>query len=226
MDEFASGDAGDPKKQRRRESKEVRREQLVRATIETIARKGFAGTTLADVADQAGMSRGIVNFHFESKERLFLETLHFMSDEYTAHWQTALMKAGPPPAARIEALVLCDLDEAVCNDRMIAAWFAFWAEAATRTDYRALCWSHDEGYLSAVETVCRDLKSEGGYAFDPGRIGALVYSMQEGLWLRLMVGGARSRGDALAVARAALSSIFPAHFDHDGRRRAAVTPHL
>ena len=30
---------------------------------------------MADVADGAGLSRGIVNFHFESKEKLLIATL-------------------------------------------------------------------------------------------------------------------------------------------------------
>ncbi len=205
---------------RRRESREVRREQLIRATIGTIAAKGFSATTLADVSVAAGLSRGIVNFHFESKEKLFLETLQFMCDEYAAHWRSALAAAGPDPAARIEALVMCDLDEAVCSDRMIATWFAFWSEAATRPDYRALCWSHDEGYLAAIEAVCGELRDAGGQGFDPARIGALVYAMQEGLWLRMMVGGAGARDEAREVARAALASLFPTHFDANGTRRA------
>jgi AcrR family transcriptional regulator len=218
-------DQTDSKKERRRESKEVRREQLMRATIQTIAAKGYAGTKLADVAVTAGLSRGIVNFHFESKDKLFLETLHFMSEEYTAHWRQALETAGPSPAARIEALVLCDLDAAVCSDAMISAWFAFWAEASNRADYRKLCWSHDDDYLQRMEEVCTALKAEGDYAFDPAQIGALVYSMQEGLWLRLMVGGgSRTRREALGIARAALASLFPRHFDEDGCIRPEMAP--
>lgn len=215
----------DTKKERRRESKEVRREQLIRATVDVIAANGYAATTLADVAEAAGLSRGIVNFHFESKDKLFLETLHFISDDYTAHWRRALDAAGPLPADRIEALILSDLDEAICNDRMISVWFAFWTEAANRPDYQKLCWAHDGDYSSAIEAVCRDLKEDAGYPFDPEQMGALVYSMQEGLWLRLLVGGARSRDEALGIARTGLGTLFPAHFDNTGSRRTIPLKH-
>lgn len=59
----------------RKASKETRRQQLIEATIDSLAKRGYAETTLADVADGAGLSRGIVNFHFESKENLLIATL-------------------------------------------------------------------------------------------------------------------------------------------------------
>ena len=56
---------------------------------------------MADVADGAGLSRGIVNFHFESKEKLLVATLQYMADEYSAHWRHALHKAGDDPARQL-----------------------------------------------------------------------------------------------------------------------------
>ena len=67
----------------RKASKEVRQLQLIEATIDSLAKRGYAETTMADVADGAGLSRGIVNFHFESKEKLLIATLQHMSDEYS-----------------------------------------------------------------------------------------------------------------------------------------------
>ena len=65
-------------------AKERRREQLIKSTINCIARRGIAGTTMADVTRDAGLSLGIVNLHFKSKDKLFEETLLYLSDEYEA----------------------------------------------------------------------------------------------------------------------------------------------
>ncbi len=212
-----ASDAADETKVRRRASKEFRREQLIHATIDSIATKGYSATTLADVADGAGLSRGIVNFHFESKEKLFIETLTYMSDEYGAHWREALEAAGPGSASQLRALVVADLDPVICNPRMIAAWFAFWAEAVTRPAYQALCWSHDEDYLRAIHQLCVKLKDEAGYSFDPDRTATAVYALQEGLWLRLMLGGTSfTQPEALQTALEAAGNLFPKHFEHDG----------
>ena len=48
--------------------------------MEVIASEGLTGVTMAKVAEQAGLSRGIGNFHFQSKEQLLLETLSTLSE--------------------------------------------------------------------------------------------------------------------------------------------------
>ena len=73
------------KSARRTESKEVRRQQLIDAAIHSIAQNGIAGTTMSTVTETAGLSLGIVNFHFESKQKLFEETLVFIAREYHEH---------------------------------------------------------------------------------------------------------------------------------------------
>lgn len=79
MEAFKTELAGTP----RSLSKQARRKQLIEATIKCIADKGLSGTTMADVTQQAGLSLGIVNLHFQSKEKLLIETMRYISDEYT-----------------------------------------------------------------------------------------------------------------------------------------------
>ena len=78
----------------RKAPKETRRLQLIEATIDSLAKRGYAETTMADVTEGAGLSRGIVNFHFESKEKLLVATLQHMYEEYAAHWRAAQLTAG------------------------------------------------------------------------------------------------------------------------------------
>ena len=65
---------------RRTAPPEQRRRQLIEASIRSIADYGLAGTTIATVAREAGLSQGIINLHFKTKERLLIETLRFLSD--------------------------------------------------------------------------------------------------------------------------------------------------
>lgn len=205
---------------RRRGSRAARREELMDATLRVLARRGLAQTTLADVADAAGLSRGIVNFHFESKERLLLETLTRLSAEYDATWRAGLEAAGPAPAERLRALLVADLSETVCAPEKLAAWFAFFAESGARSDYRDLCWARDDALLDAITTLCRALEAEGGYGYDARRTAMAIYAMEEGLWLRLMLGNAGlAREDALAISLGMLGTLFPRHFTPEGRVR-------
>jgi AcrR family transcriptional regulator len=200
-------------KRGRKASKETRRQQLIEATIDSLAKRGYSETTMADVADGAGLSRGIVNFHFESKEKLLVATLQYMADEYAAHWRAALQKAGDDAARQLGVIVAADFDRAVCNRRKLAAWCAFWGEAKSRPTYQALCGARDATYQNVIVGLCRRLKDDGGYDFEPTGTALALSAMLEGLWLKLMMGSEDvTRETACQAAREYLASVFPKHF--------------
>ena len=59
-----------------------RRQQLIDATIRCIAQQGLSAITLQMVTREAGLSVGIANLHFQSKDNLLRETLRFVAEEY------------------------------------------------------------------------------------------------------------------------------------------------
>lgn len=203
-------------KKNRKASKETRQQQLIEATIDSLAKRGYSDTTLANVADGAGLSRGIVNFHFESKENLLIATLQYMADEYANHWVAALEKAGPEAGLRIWALVAADFDRAICTRRKLAAWCAFWGEAKSRPTYQALCGARDLKYQHTFEALCAELNAEGGYGFEPVAAALAICSAMEGLWLRLMMNDGLSRENAHKAAIEMLVALFPRHISHEG----------
>jgi len=214
-DERSSDTSGktEPEKRGRKASKEVRQLQLIEATIDSLAKRGYAETTMADVADGAGLSRGIVNFHFESKEKLLIATLQHMYDEYSAHWRASLQKAGDDPARQLQVLVWADFDRSICNKRKLAAWLAFWGEAKSRPVYQALSSSRDAYYQQVFIDLCAALKQSGGYAYEPQVMALALSAMLEGLWLRLMMGTEdTTRETALQAANAFLAAAFPKHY--------------
>jgi AcrR family transcriptional regulator len=200
-------------KKGRKASKETRRQQLIDATIDSLAKRGYSDTTMADVADGAGLSRGIVNFHFESKEKLLVATLQHMAEEYAAHWRSAISKAGSDPARQLHAVVAADFDRAICNKRKLAAWCAFWGEAKSRPTYQVLCGARDDAYQNTLVDLCTALVEDGHYDLDPTLTALALGALLEGLWLRLMlVSGDFSRESALQIALAHLQTTFPKHY--------------
>lgn len=195
-------------------TREVRREQLIRSTVDAIARRGFAETTLANVADGAGLSRGIVNFHFQSKDALLVETLRYLSEEYRGTWRRALERAGPSPAEKLDALVRADFDPAICNRKKIAVWHAFQGEAKSRPTYLELCGARDQEYFEVVRDLCRSLIEEGGYDLpEPRHVAIGLCAMSDGLWLHLLLNSTGlERDTARETCLAYLRTLFPRHF--------------
>lgn len=71
---------------RRSAQKEQRRQELIAATMDTIADRGLAGATLAEVTPRADLSLGLANHHFGSLENLLTASLRHPSEELRAVW--------------------------------------------------------------------------------------------------------------------------------------------
>lgn len=215
MSEATGQNAKTPRKQARG----ARRQQLIEATLWSLATHGYARTTLNVVARRAGISHGLVIFHFESKESLLTETLRYLADEYRQNWSEALRSAGDQSTAgRLEALLLADFEPTICTPERLAAWCSFWGEAQSRPLYQDNCGSNDEEYSRVVETLCADLIAEAGYSGDPVRIARVLRVTIEGVWLDLMTMRAPySRDEALATVMTCASAFFPRHFSPSGR---------
>ncbi len=206
----------------RKASRDVRRRQLIEATLDSLSIRGFAGTTMAHVTAGAGLSRGIANFHFESKEKLLEETMKFLAADYEDHWRTALKECGPGAAERLWALMEADFHPRVCNVRYIAAWAALRAEAQSRPAYQAISGRSDEAFDTALEEICSAIVEEGGYNLDPVQIAMGLSSLNDGLGMSyLMTPEAFSERDALACVQEYLAGLFPKHFTRSGPIRTA-----
>lgn len=67
-----------------------RREQIFRAAAAVIIRQGYDKTTMSDIADEAGVSRGTVYLSFKGKEELFEALLSWEWMQYARIWLETL----------------------------------------------------------------------------------------------------------------------------------------
>ena len=212
-----ASNANPGERRRRKATREARRRQLIEATIETIAAQGYSRTTLTDVARQAGISHGLVNFHFETKERLLTETLQYLAAEYRQNWTAALEAAGPSPAEQLDAVLRADFDPRICTNARLSAWCAFWGEAQCRPMYQALCGSNDDDYTRTLESICARLVAEDGRGGDPVRIARVLRITTEGVWLDMMtMTEPYSAAEAMRTTFTCAAAFFPRHFDDNG----------
>ena len=199
---------------KRTASKQQRQQQLIRATVQSVAKNGLSDTTMATVAREAGLSQGIINLHFQSKENLLTETLRYIAEEYASSWEKALKSAGPSAAEQLLALVEVDFKLPVCDRNKLAVWFAFWGESKSRPTYRKLCAARDIQYRNELAALCQQLIDEAGYqGIDAMGLATGLSAMTEGLWLDLLISPRSvTREQARNICLAYLERAFPRHF--------------
>jgi TetR/AcrR family transcriptional repressor of bet genes len=196
----------------RTEQKRHTRQKLIDATMAVIASEGFSGVTMAKVAQKAGLSRGIGNFHFQSKEQLLLETLQSLYKEFENGWRNAVVAAGSSPVDQLKDLIKTTLNPPIADIRKVAVWLAYWGEAPSRKKYLEICAFRDREWDAAVEAILRQLVDDEFHSqgMTLAKIAHSLTAMMDGFWVEYLIADGRyTPDDALKACLAFLASFFP-----------------
>lgn len=189
-----------------------RRNLLIDATITAIAEYGLSKLTLAKISALAGLTAGTVNFHFDSKESLLLETLNFVAEEFDQGIEKAVREAGANPAKCLAAIVDASLDPEITEHRKMAVWFAFDSESRAREDYQRICGNRDRENFKRILNLCEQIIRQGGkeQVMNARALANAICGLTEELWKEILFAGeSYDRDDARQVCRSFLASIFP-----------------
>jgi TetR/AcrR family transcriptional repressor of bet genes len=194
------------------EQKQLTRQKLIEATMKVIAEQGFSGVTMAKVAERAGLSRGIGNFHFQSKEQLLLETLRANYFEFDAAWRKAIADAGPSPVDQITEVIKTILTPPIADPNKIAIWVAYWGEAPSRRTYLEICAAHDLEWDTALENILQKIvdKDFNSHNMSLAAIAQTLTAMMDGFWVESLIAADRyCAEDGIKACFAFLNSFFP-----------------
>lgn len=206
-------------KKKRKVDKDLHREVLLEATASVILRHGVSGATISRIQEESGLSRGMINLHFQSKDNLIRELAIHMTRQYNDAWQSFTSQAAAgvstpeDAAARLQALFETDFSEAVLNKRSARLTFAFRAEP----DLQAL----GPGYIETrgtalhdhVRSCCRVLCEACGTWGDPEKVAMAMMSLLEGLWTDFHAHPDEfSREGAVEICRTTARAFFPGYF--------------
>jgi len=105
----------------------VRRTQIRDAAFELAAEAGLKAVTIRDVADRAGLSAGLVLFHFGSKEQLILTLLDWVLETTTALRVGPDIAAIASPGERLLVLLRQEMARLMSEPLRIRLFFEFWS---------------------------------------------------------------------------------------------------
>ena len=100
------------------------RTRILAAAAECIVRDSLANVRMAGIAKAAGVSSGLLHYHFDTKERLFTAVLEYSNSVSNALSAHALEQAETEPAARLAAF----LDRCLPSDERLTHAWLLWKE--------------------------------------------------------------------------------------------------
>jgi transcriptional repressor BetI len=162
-----------------RDLPEARRRQLIEATARCLARDGLAGTSVRQVAAEAGVSPGLVRHHFDGMHRLVAETYRATGKQIAAAVDRALAAAGPAPEARLRAFIDASLSPPLLDPERLAVWLAFWSLARSDPEIRRIHGRVYREYRRSIEGLVAALAG----SIDARRAALNLVALLDGLWL-------------------------------------------
>lgn len=171
--------------------REQRRRELAEAVYAVIGTRGFEAVSLRDVAEQAGVSMGLVQHYFASKQEMLLFALAHMRARVLVRLQAALARLHEPTRREtiLEALrVMLPVDEPGRQEACVN--IAFFSAATVTPAYADQL---REGYARILEVSraqLRDAADAGELAsgVDAGPEADALYFLTQGLVGPILIG--------------------------------------
>jgi AcrR family transcriptional regulator len=165
------------------ESLSPRAYELVRSAYQVITRQGSHRLSLQDVADQAGVSKGMVLYYFKSKEHLFLVTMRWALERTEARIRRRIAGVADPQevvAALIDAVFVGPE-----QNRDFYLLYLDLIEHAARVPSFGRLSGMAHGIINGLyEEVIRDGMARGGFRVeDPVAAAAAMRALIEGTFL-------------------------------------------
>ncbi|GJF30746.1 TetR family transcriptional regulator [Kitasatospora sp. NE20-6] len=172
------------------------RRRIMRATVELVDQHGYARTTLGDIAERAGLARGLVSYYFDGKRLLMQSATHrLMHLELAAALES--LSPNSSAEARLARAIDAVLGVALGHPRVMRSHLALILDP----DVGAFVQDPEQQQLGAI---LRGLLEDWG-ARDPAAEHALLRSALMGGCIGVLLPGATT---PLAPIRADLFSRY------------------
>ena len=164
---------------------DVRRREIVEATIRCLARDGYARLTMKRVAAEAGVSPGILHYYFADKRAILAAAALRVTDDLDR--RVAAEARGEQGArGRLRALIRACLDVATRDRDFWTVFIEFWGETLHDPELAVL---NARTYMRARRLIGRVIAAgvaEGEFrAVDVDEASAVTLALLDGLSLQL-----------------------------------------
>jgi AcrR family transcriptional regulator len=167
----------------RRHTSEDRREMLVDATLRCLADASVDRLSVRAIAAEAGVSVGLMNHHYASKDALVADAYKRAAADLLAGLREAVEAAPDDPRSRLDAFFTQSFSARVLDPKLLKVWTSFWILADRSSHVQATHERNNLQYRDLLERLLLDLLADAP-ASAHLRLAAIGLSaLIDGLWL-------------------------------------------
>jgi AcrR family transcriptional regulator len=195
----------------------AKREEILSAALDLIARHGYRGTSVKAIAESAGLSPAGVLHHFGSKERLFVEVLRRRDQLDTARSQADAASTGASPLHPLDHYAAL-LDSNAGVPGLVELYSALVVEAAdpSHEAHEFFTERRVEGQRLLTGAV-RRMQEAGTLTsrIDAGVLATALHALGDGLQTLWLIDPEVDMGGTVAALLRALRTDLPETGDED-----------
>ena len=183
---------------------ELRREQIMQGLLSVMAERGYERASIAQIGKAAGLSPGLIHYHFDNKEAILLGLVEVLVTGLRERLDDLTQRAGDDAWERLFAVTDAFLATGRGSDpRATTAWVVIGAEAVrlpeVRKAYAAATAEHEALIRSRLVDV---LRAEGRATRKVRKLSAAVLAYVAGAFqLSVAAPDTIPRGFAAPTAR-------------------------
>jgi TetR/AcrR family transcriptional repressor of bet genes len=130
-----------------------RRAQITQALIKVMAKRGYDGASVADIAKAARLTPGLVHYHFQNKREILLAVLDDIVTRHDINLAQRLSQVGGEPLAQMAAFIDFHLGlGADADPEALACWNLVRGEALRDGQVRDVL---EKALLSTIRAAAR-----------------------------------------------------------------------
>jgi len=168
------------------EINEFRRNALMDGTIQSMAENGVAATTVQTICTAAGVSRGLINHYFDSKEALVAAAFRHLFGKVSHQVRNHVdVLAATNAVAQLNAMPVALFSPEVFTQTNRNAFLSFWHEIRFNPLVQAANKEIYQDYIRRIEILFRKASTDHNLAIDAHRAALGLIGLSDGLWLGL-----------------------------------------
>lgn len=176
--------------------RDTRRQQLIDATMASIAELGMQNTTIISISRRAGLSSGIISHYFGGKQQLIEAALRHLLDQLGKELRERMALTDGSPEQRLQCIVEANFSNFQRTELAAKTWLSFWARSTHVPGLKRLQQINNARLYSNLRySFAQRLPKQA--ATDAARQTA---SMIDGFWLRSALSNDPAEGFAAGEA--------------------------
>lgn len=173
-----------------RASEEARKEQILRAALAVAKRERLQGLSTRRVATEAGLSHGLVFFHFKSKDALLVALLDWLLDDMAVPQMDADLQRIPSALDRLLELLRREVSRFVMERSRVELFFDYWVVGTRHPRIRRRLRSALERYRALLRPMADEIVREAPQRFSgvsADGLAALAVGVVEGCAVQAVI---------------------------------------